>query len=194
VEWIAVVTREVAADPAIGRILALGFYDFHTLPLDLARLEVVMGHAHGRVELRRRFAPSDANGLGRYGMIGRSAAMLALYRTIDKIVRVDAPVLLSGESGTGKEIVARAVHEHSTRRQGPFVPVNCGALPVSLVQSAIFRSSLRRACSASCRSAPSFGSAQPSRCAWMPASSPQRTWISPGRCAAAGSAKISSTD
>jgi DNA-binding NtrC family response regulator len=138
VEWIAVVTREVAADPAIGRILALGFYDFHTLPLDLARLEVVMGHAHGRVELRRRFAPSEANGLGRYGMIGRSAAMLALYRTIDKIVRVDAPVLLSGESGTGKEIVARAVHEHSSRRQGPFVPVNCGALPVSLVQSELF--------------------------------------------------------
>jgi DNA-binding NtrC family response regulator len=137
-EWIAVVTREVATDPSIGRVLAQGFYDFHTLPLDLARLEVVMGHAHGRVQLRRRFAPSDASGLGQYGMIGRSAAMLALYRTIDKIVRVDAPVLLSGESGTGKELVARAVHEHSERRQGPFVTVNCGALPVNLVQSELF--------------------------------------------------------
>jgi DNA-binding NtrC family response regulator len=137
-EWIAVVSRELAADPAIGRILANGFYDFHTLPVDLARLEVVMGHALGRLELRRRFATSDASGLGRYAMIGRSATMLALYRTIDKIVRVDAPVLISGESGTGKEVVARAVHEHSDRRQGPFVPVNCGALPVNLVQSELF--------------------------------------------------------
>ncbi len=138
VEWIAVVTRELAADPAIGRVLANGFYDFHTLPVDLARLEVVMGHAHGRQELRRRFAAADPGGLGRYGMIGRSASMLTLYRTIDKIVRVDAAVLLSGESGTGKEVVARAVHEHSERRQGPFIPVNCGALPVNLVQSELF--------------------------------------------------------
>jgi DNA-binding NtrC family response regulator len=71
-------------------------------------------------------------------MVGRSACMLALYRAIDKVVRVDAPVLISGESGTGKELVARAIHDHSPRRRGPFVPVNCGALPVNLVQSELF--------------------------------------------------------
>jgi DNA-binding NtrC family response regulator len=64
-------------------------------------------------------------------MVGRSAHMLELYRAIDKIVRVDAPVLISGESGTGKELVARAIHDHSPRKRGPFVPVNCGALPVN---------------------------------------------------------------
>jgi len=138
VEWIAIVPKAALEVPELAQALVEGFYDFHTLPLDLDRLLVVVGHALGRAALGRRLPEREAEATGRYGMVGRSARMLELYRAIDKIVRVDAPVLISGESGTGKELVARAIHDHSPRRRGPFVPVNCGALPVNLVQSELF--------------------------------------------------------
>jgi len=72
------------------------------------------------------------------GMSGQSPAMRNLYRTIEKVARFDAPVLISGESGTGKEVTARTIHGRSLRRDGPFVPVNCGSLPVNLVHSELF--------------------------------------------------------
>ena len=71
-------------------------------------------------------------------LVGRSDVMHDLYRAIDKVVRVDAPLLIGGESGTGKELVARAIHGHSTRAGGPFVEVNCGAIPPNLIQSQLF--------------------------------------------------------
>jgi DNA-binding NtrC family response regulator len=114
------------------------FHDFHTLPVDFDRLLVVLGHALGKAELSRSLRSGETAAAGRYGMVGRSPRMLDLYRAIDKIVRVDAPVLISGESGTGKELVARAIHQHSLRSRGPFMTVNCGAMPVNLVQSELF--------------------------------------------------------
>jgi DNA-binding NtrC family response regulator len=138
VEWIAIVPKAGLDVPEIAQALVENFYDFHTLPLDLERLLVVVGHALGRAALVQRLPEREAAATGRYGMVGRSAPMLELYRAIDKVVRVDAPVLISGESGTGKELVARAIHDHSPRRRGPFVPVNCGVLPVNLVQSELF--------------------------------------------------------
>src|SRR5690606_26509486 len=71
-------------------------------------------------------------------MVGASAAMQRLFRLIRKVAKVDAPVLIQGESGTGKELAARALHERSERASGPFVAVNCGALPATLVQSELF--------------------------------------------------------
>ena len=138
VEWIAIVPKAALDIPDVAQALVEDFYDFHTLPLDLERLLVVVGHALGRAALVQRLPEREAEATGRYGMVGRSAPMLELYRAIDKVVRVDAPVLISGESGTGKELVARAIHDHSPRRRGPFVAVNCGALPVNLVQSELF--------------------------------------------------------
>lgn len=67
-----------------------------------------------------------------------SPVLLELYRNIDKVAKFDAPVLISGESGTGKEVTARAIHRLSMRSRGPFVPVNCGSLPVNLVHSELF--------------------------------------------------------
>ncbi len=71
-------------------------------------------------------------------MIGRSKAIQTLLRDIEKIAPVDAPVLITGESGTGKELTARLIHERSTRQNGPFHAVNCGALPAGLIQSELF--------------------------------------------------------
>jgi DNA-binding NtrC family response regulator len=71
-------------------------------------------------------------------MIGQSESLKALRILIDKIARYDAPVLIEGETGTGKELAARAIHYQSSRRDRPFVPVNCGALPDSLIESELF--------------------------------------------------------
>jgi len=72
------------------------------------------------------------------GMIARSTPMLRIARLVEQLQQTDATVLLTGESGTGKEVVARALHEHSPRRDGPFVAVNCGALPPDLLESELF--------------------------------------------------------
>jgi DNA-binding NtrC family response regulator len=72
------------------------------------------------------------------GLIGRSPAIERVFRLIENLEHSEATVLLSGESGTGKEVVARAIHAHSSRREGPFVAVNCGALPGELLESELF--------------------------------------------------------
>jgi transcriptional regulator with PAS, ATPase and Fis domain len=72
------------------------------------------------------------------GLVARSAAMLDIFRLVEHLSESDATVLISGESGTGKELVARAVHIHSPRRKGPFIAVNCGALPGELLESELF--------------------------------------------------------
>jgi DNA-binding NtrC family response regulator len=71
-------------------------------------------------------------------MIGRSQSMLGIFRLVENLGESDATVLITGESGTGKELVARAVHAHSPRGEGPFVAVNCGALPGDLLESELF--------------------------------------------------------
>jgi DNA-binding NtrC family response regulator len=70
--------------------------------------------------------------------IGESPVFVAVKRLIDKLSQCDAPVLIQGETGTGKELAARAIHYNGTRREGPFVPVNCGAIPEALVESEMF--------------------------------------------------------
>jgi DNA-binding NtrC family response regulator len=73
-----------------------------------------------------------------YGLIGHGPAMRALFARIERYAASPAPVLLTGESGTGKDLVARAIHERSPRRRGPFVPVNCAALSQELIESELF--------------------------------------------------------
>jgi transcriptional regulator with GAF, ATPase, and Fis domain/serine/threonine protein kinase len=75
---------------------------------------------------------------GKHGMIGHSAAMQQVYHLIDRVSNKDVPVYIHGESGTGKELVARAIHASSHRNKGPFVAVNCGAIPADLLESELF--------------------------------------------------------
>lgn len=139
VEWIALLNRDLLREQELGPMVLRSFHDFHTLPIDRQRLLITLGHAHGKAAIYKSFSTSDSGeDNGRYGMTGRNPKILQLYRQIDKIVGVDAPVLIGGESGTGKELVARAIHSHSDRKKGPFVAMNCGAIPPNLIQSELF--------------------------------------------------------
>ncbi|PWG64845.1 sigma-54 dependent transcriptional regulator [Spiribacter halobius] len=137
VQWIALVTPEELEDPRVRRLVAQTCTDYQTLPLDAVRLRHTVGHAAGMGRLRARVmegvtSPSEL------GLVGASPVMLKLMRGLEKVAAVDAPVLVHGETGTGKELVARAIHARSSRRRGPFVAVNCGALPPTLIHSELF--------------------------------------------------------
>ena len=71
-------------------------------------------------------------------MIGTCDAMLQIFKLIRKVATADVPVMIAGASGTGKEMVARAIHQRSHRSKGPFVPINCGAIPRELLESELF--------------------------------------------------------
>jgi DNA-binding NtrC family response regulator len=137
-EWIAVVPPDYVCEAATARALSGGFFDYHTLPVDRLRLLYSVGHAHGKAVLRRSSSRSAESFERRYGMIGQSPNMLTLYAELEKVMRARAPVFISGESGVGKELAARAVHLGSRQRQGPFISVNCGALPETLIESLLF--------------------------------------------------------
>jgi DNA-binding NtrC family response regulator len=137
-EWIAILPPHKAQDPNIARALSSSFFDYLTAPLDRGRLLYSLGHAHGKALLRHSAPPSITPPAARYGMIGDSPRMRALYGKIEKIMRTRAPVLITGESGVGKELVALAIHHGSVRKDGPFVPVNAGAIPEALIGSLLF--------------------------------------------------------
>ncbi|WP_041656598.1 sigma-54 dependent transcriptional regulator [Azoarcus sp. KH32C] len=140
-EWIAILGKNSPPHQMQGLAGLRSFHDFHTLPLDRERLTVTLGHAYGKAMIQsaeENGSASNDGAEGRYGMIGRHPKMLQLYRKIEKIVTVDAPVLIGGESGTGKELVASAIHRHSGRAKFPFITMNCGAIPSNLIQSELF--------------------------------------------------------
>jgi DNA-binding NtrC family response regulator len=118
-----------------------GAYDYLTKPVDVARLRVLIPKAAERGEALREVALlrrklSQVWGMGR--LVGTSHGMQEVYRLIEVAAPTPAAVLISGESGTGKELVARTLHELSPRAKGPFVAVNCAAIPETLLESEIF--------------------------------------------------------
>jgi DNA-binding NtrC family response regulator len=137
-EWIAIMPPHGAHDPAVAGALADTFFDYLTLPIERVTLLFCTGHAHGKAVLRRIEHPPIVPVESRYGMIGTSPVMMGLYAKLDKIMRAHAPVLITGESGVGKELVALAVHRGSPRNSAPFIPVNCGAIPDTLIGSLLF--------------------------------------------------------
>lgn len=138
VKWVAVLDRVLLCSSRVCRFIHDHCFDYHTLPLDAERLAIVLGHAHGFAELDQPPKPTTPSIALFEGMVGNSPAMRQLYLELDKVSRSDAPVLIHGESGTGKELIARAIHRNSSRSEGPFIAVNCGAIPLQLVQSELF--------------------------------------------------------
>jgi len=135
--WIAQVWPGQATEGMTRRFILDHCFDFVTLPCPAERLAFALGHAHGLSMLRETevATPRDS---GRHGMIGESAAMLQLYRGIDRCARTEAPVFIAGESGTGKELTAWAIHKASPRARKAYVTINCAAVPPSLLQSELF--------------------------------------------------------
>jgi two-component system, NtrC family, response regulator PilR len=129
---IAMITAFGSVDTAVNALKA-GAFDFVSKPVDLAVLRRLVQSALKLNEERRQEPELRGSPL-----LGDSAVMREVRQTIAKVARSQAPVYISGESGSGKELVARLVHEHGPRAAGPFVPVNCGAIPAELMESEFF--------------------------------------------------------
>ncbi|MDH4126617.1 MAG: sigma-54 dependent transcriptional regulator [Gammaproteobacteria bacterium] len=125
---VAVITAHGNVETAV-QALKLGAFDFISKPLDLNHLRNIVANAL-KIEDKSRNRPSR--------LLGESPAMYELREMVDKVSRSQAPVHISGESGTGKELVARLIHDSGPRADGPFVAVNCGAIPGELMESEFF--------------------------------------------------------
>ncbi|MGC3874129.1 sigma 54-interacting transcriptional regulator [Halomonas sp. GXIMD04776] len=139
-KWIALIDRDLQENVILSRLIDHLFFAYHIIPIDHKQLECLLNHAlsmaylncMNTVEGVNESLPED------HEIIGATSTIHKLFKTIDKVANVDAPIYISGESGTGKELTAHAIHKRSTRTEKPFVAVNCGAIPGNLIQSELF--------------------------------------------------------
>jgi DNA-binding NtrC family response regulator len=134
---IIVISGHATVDDAVQAI-KLGASDFFEKPLARERVLVSVHNVLHAAITERELARVTEQQLRRYEMIGRSAPMQRLFHEIEKVAPTKASVLVTGESGTGKELIARAIHRLSPRTGGPFVKVNCAAIPRELIESELF--------------------------------------------------------
>jgi two-component system response regulator AtoC len=137
---VVILTAFGSFDTAISALRA-GAYDFVTKPVDLDLLALTLERAvrHRQLEQTLRRLQDEVRRSRRSGaLLGESRAMREVQELIARIADLDSSVLITGESGTGKELVARALHDQSSRREGPFIAVNCAALPENLLESELF--------------------------------------------------------
>ncbi|MCE4052739.1 sigma-54 dependent transcriptional regulator [Pseudomonas sp. Au-Pse12] len=135
-EWIAVLSQEVLRLQKVGDFVCEWFFDFHTLPFDVSRVQVTLGRAFGMARLRGQ--GSIHVDQPEHELLGDSRPIRDLRKLLGKLAPTESPVLIRGESGTGKELVARTLHRQSQRHDKPFVAINCGAIPEHLIQSELF--------------------------------------------------------
>ncbi|HEY2382543.1 MAG TPA: PEP-CTERM-box response regulator transcription factor [Terriglobia bacterium] len=136
---IVVVTGQNEKENGIEAI-GQGAYDFFCKPVNVAELKVVLDRAIHiqQFELGRIESVGNSATTSFEEILGASAQIQTVFGTIQKVSGTDASVLIGGESGTGKELVARAIHARSSRKSGPFVAINCGAIPENLLESELF--------------------------------------------------------
>lgn len=137
---VIVVTGHASAQSAV-RAMKEGAFDYITKPIDFDELKIVVSKALDKQKLMSENIYLRRQLQGRFefnNIIGSSPAMNLLFERMSRIVKTDSAVLISGESGTGKELVAKALHYNGTRRERPFVAVNCSAIPEALLESELF--------------------------------------------------------
>ncbi|HEV2329318.1 MAG TPA: PEP-CTERM-box response regulator transcription factor [Verrucomicrobiae bacterium] len=136
---IIIVTGQSEKEIALQAVGA-GAYDFLCKPIEMEELKLVLKRCFHVAGLEREYRAMREllQGDSFEGMLGNSRPMQAVFDAIRKVATTDVPVLILGESGTGKEMVARAIHQRSNRKNGPFVPINCSAIPESLLESELF--------------------------------------------------------
>jgi nitrogen regulation protein NR(I) len=133
---IVLITAHATVDTAV-EALKSGAFDFVTKPFDKDEVRQIVAKALKTRELRGRDATPVSRG-ARFGIIGSSPGIAELYSILERVADTPTTVLITGESGTGKELVARALHEHSGRKDKPFIKVNCAAIPKELIESELF--------------------------------------------------------
>lgn len=117
-----------------------GAYDFLSKPVDIEELKLILKRAYHVAQLEREYRQLQQRlgGDTFEGILGDSPPMQEVFAFVRKVATADVPVLILGESGTGKEMVAQAVHQQSARKEGPFIAINCGAIPENLLESELF--------------------------------------------------------
>jgi DNA-binding NtrC family response regulator len=134
---VLIISGHATVNDAVQAI-KLGAADFFEKPLARERVLVSVKNALEAAHARRTLAEVTRQQTEKYEMIGRAAAMGRLFHDIEKVAPTKAGVLITGESGTGKELISRAIHRLSPRADGPFVKVNCAAIPRELIESELF--------------------------------------------------------
>lgn len=124
------------------KAVQLGAYDFYRKPIDLAELKIILERAFHLTSLEaenRQLQKTTSRQQGvMSGIFGHCPEMEKVFTTIRKVASADIPIMVLGENGTGKELVARAIHDLSLRKNGPFIPINCGAIPENLLEAELF--------------------------------------------------------
>jgi two-component system, NtrC family, response regulator AtoC len=136
---VIILTAHGSVDNAVAAV-KLGAFDYIEKPFEQDQIKQVISTALRTHELRRREVriAGAPKGKGRYGIVGHSASMQAIFNVIEKVADTPSTVLITGESGTGKELIARALHDQSTRQTSPMIKVNCAAIPDTLMESELF--------------------------------------------------------
>jgi DNA-binding NtrC family response regulator len=135
---VVMITAHGSVENAVEAV-KLGAFDYLEKPFDQEQIHQIVAKAMLTHTLARRDArPEDTTVHGRFRLVGESLAIRQVYAVVEKVADTPSTVLITGESGTGKELVARALHDNSSRHAGPFIKINCAAIPKTLMESELF--------------------------------------------------------
>ncbi len=135
---VVMITAHGSVENAVEAV-KLGAFDYLEKPFEQEQIRQVVAKAINTYALSRKDArPEEPSERGRFRLVGQSPAIRQIYAVVEKVANTPSTVLISGESGTGKELIARALHENSKRHAGPFIKINCAAIPKTLMESELF--------------------------------------------------------